>query len=67
MEKNPLTAHDLKHKVSKHTPLEPPCRFTPEELEEEIRLAFQQIEKGEVISHEEVMKRMDEITLLYVK
>lgn len=61
MENTLCNQYDLNLKASKQTPLSPPCRFTPEELEREIEIAFKQIENGELISHEEVMKNMDEI------
>lgn len=59
-----LDEYDLNMKVSK---VKPPCQFTPEELEREIELSLQEYERGETLSHEEVMKNMDELIAKFEK
>lgn len=39
-----------------NSPLASPVSYTLEELREEVRLALEEVERGELVNHEEVIK-----------
>lgn len=58
MENVPFNKQNLNIKASG---LKPPCQLSYEEVMEDIRISMEQIDRGETLSHEEVMTMVDEL------